>query len=252
MKKLFALLAISFLILTSCSKDETVLPITAKQNLPEVSSFKNNRAVYTYTGNKISIIDSPGKLFTFTYSGNLITKIVVKQTQGDYSDTYETVNEYDTNDRLVKEIVYTSQIATKTVYTYNSDNTIYFEMFQGDSTNQNSLYRTGVIYLNSNNEVIQKDQYLNGILSEREEYTYDNKNSVFKNIIGYNRIFSIFGYDHKIGRVNNITNCRYISYAPFNSDVSNPSEYTYNSDNYPESISTNYGNLILSEVFFYK
>ncbi|WP_147298233.1 hypothetical protein [Flavobacterium aquicola] len=117
----------------------------------------------------------------------------------------------------------------KRVYVYNSDATISFTESSVALTDQNTT-KTGKIWLNEEGEVSKIEEYKDNVLFSKREYTYDDKNNISRNIIGYNKLFliDVLGITHNI-----LTYKRYDSNNVLNSGYSN--KYTYNSDNYPVS-----------------
>lgn len=191
MKKLFALVSAFALVFTSCSNDED----DNSNNIPDVlvtkiiETYDDNSTYtteYVYSGTKlVSSTGSDGEYELFTYTGNLITKIEYFLSD-DTLDELETYT-YDSSDRLISFVrVFPTNTdwGNKETYTYNTNGTISVNYYSGDYNSQTNLDQTGVI------------TFLNGEISQiatsdgnTDDYTYDNKNNPFKNVLGYNKIY---------------------------------------------------------------
>jgi hypothetical protein len=137
---------------------------------------------------------------------------------------------------LIEEVnlFYSNNTAEKRVYTYNND-IITFQVYSGNFLNQNTIGNSGIIYKNTFGDVAKVENYNGANLLNKTEYTYDSKNSIFKNALGYDKLVSIF----ESGKVNNIT-----SSTTFNDggDIINQYNniYTYNSSNFPIAVTTSF------------
>ena len=232
MKKITLLLSIITLIFSSCSSSsddsnttnaQDVLPVTIVDNSPVDGVSTSN---FTYNGKKIvKIISDDGFESVYTYSGNLITKI---QSYLDGNlETTETLA-YNSSNQLISYSDNSLFGLISESYTHNTDGTISFSRSEdGD------LYSTGVITLVGNDvsKVVTNYEF---DLTTTNIYTYDTKNSPFKNIVGYKWILlcgvsenQSDGCDHNILTYTD-------SESPFNNYTCT---YTYNSLNFPTFIS---------------
>lgn len=188
MKKIFLLLSIALLILQSCSSgDESnsgSSAILCKKIVQGGSTFD-----YVYNGNKIEKIMFGGQTIRkYYYTGDLITKvedIIDNQVRIISTFTYS-------NNKLVSHlsIVYPDPAdpfdpiyAQKTDFTHNSNNTISYEIYSGTPEEQSTLENNGTITL-INGEIGIVENNLGTITN----YTYDNKNSPFKNVLGVDKV----------------------------------------------------------------
>lgn len=186
------------------------------------------------------------QLQTFTYSGNLITE-TSRFLNGHSVADFEVKYEYDVNQQLIKETFfdYQSSTADKKVFTYYSDNTVFYQTYSGDLTNQTTLGRNGVFYLNANGEVFKKEEFYQGNLSLRSEYTFDAKNNIFKNVTGFAKLIT-----YQNGRFNNVlTSNNYDSGGTLVYGVS--AQYTYNFGNFPISVITTSNGSSSTTQYFY-
>jgi len=241
MKKIMCIIAIGVAMLTSCSEDDSVIVPEVNQEVVLLKQTINSNVLvldYAYEGNKLmSIINNQGTTTTLTYTGDLITRI---------DKSYNDVNgspqalfiemEYDSNDKLSSYIKYEADgiIARRYELTYNAG---YYtkKTYWGDYTTQALLAATDHVYIENGNITTI-------IISETEsryEYLYDTKNAPLKNILEVD-VFSILENDvlFKSGySVNNISSHTYAEMVviSYNSPVTN---YSYNSNDYPETSTT--------------
>lgn len=188
----------------------------------------------------------------FTYNGNKLVK-------GVYTDGYEDRFFY-TGDRITKieYVTDTGEVQARELFTYDSEGMLteyrfleldwdYEEKSTFEVTGTNTVletYYSGTIdspsedwtavLTMSNGEVIQKVQ--TGWDGDTTyTYTYDTKNSPFKNVTGYGAIAYVAAGDHEIeGFSRNILSIHNdtdgINYTV--------NTFTYNSDNYPSTLNS--------------
>jgi hypothetical protein len=142
---------------------------------------------YIYNGNKMDRIMANGQLNTkYYYTGNLITKnegYIDNQLRWITTYTYE-------NGKLASRLFVdlnpdpdpSITSGLKTIYTYISNDTISYENYSGTATEQDTLISMGEITL-LNGQVVQNEGP-DGITIA----TYDNKNSPFKNVTGFDKL----------------------------------------------------------------
>ncbi|NMH26667.1 hypothetical protein [Flavobacterium silvaticum] len=225
MKKIAFLLGFVAISLTSCSSDDSgsstddgsddvlIKKIVYTDDTDDFTQVIQ----YTYSGNKIvQATYDDGSVDTYTYSGDLITQI--DQTMGSqllYRDSFT----YDGNGRLtlyVSQDIEDEWEETES-FVYNSDGTV--------TSNYDGLIST--LHF-ENDEVTQMVQ--TGF--DTYTYTYDGKNSPFKNVTGYSKIAFANHGDHEFfGAKQNIISIH---------DDTNDIDYmtntlTYNANNYPTS-----------------
>ena len=244
MKKLLYLFSAIALTLASCSSEDDSNNISDVLVTKIIETYEDNSTYtteYVYSGTKlVSSTDSDGEYQLFTYTGNLITKIEYFLSD-DTLDQVETYT-YDSSDRLISFVrVFPTDTdwGNKETYTYNTNGTIFVNYYSGDYNSQTNLDQTGVI------------TFLNGEISQiatsdgnTDDYTYDNKNNPFKNVLGYNKIY--FTDALTDGVVNNI-----VTMTSSSTGGSYVNTNTYNSNDFiltSESVSS--VETISSEFFY--
>ena len=231
MKKLIlTILASSFLL--SCSSDSS----NDDSNNPSSSGLLVKTITYygvtttlNYSGNKATyFLGSDGSTSTFTYNGDLIIK--EEQTGGSSLNSIITYNY--SNNLLTSSNSTNSSSNYNSTYTYNSDGSI-TEIRNGNTSN--STEKNVLFYSQGNCVKIENYTFFDGVytLNETIIYTYDNKNSPFKNITG------VYTAYYPTGNVN-VNNC----ISQINKNASGEITYTaqtayqYNAQNFPISETT--------------
>jgi hypothetical protein len=231
----------------SCSKSDSESNDSSSILLKKtVNSTGNFTTEYIYDGNKLLRINtSAGVYVLHTYSGNLIMK--AGQYYNNDQRITETIYTYnaDNNISSAKTIDNQGSIGNTTLYNYNADGTISYEEYSGDATNQNTLIRTGKIWRNNEGEISKIETYQNGVLVFRKENTYDDKNASLKNIIGFDKLL----LSDSGNKRNIVTSKTYDANGALTSGYSN--QITYNSNNYPSSMTTTLNTGSTSTVQYY-
>lgn len=256
MKKILFVICASLLVLSSCSnddgKDDTAIndSVLLKKVIFK-DGTSSNFLEYSYIGNKLKRI-SPNSsnlvFFDFTYNGDLIDGS--KRYDENKELIFEAIYGYDNKQRLVSEKIISKFYVSgsKRIFVYNSDGTISFTEFTGDLVGHDQIVKTGIIWVNDEGETIKVEEYEGNALLSKAEYTYDDKNNIYKNILGYNKLFLL----GEIPKTHNILTCKkYDSNNVLTYSYSNM--YSYNSDNYPVSVITTYedGHLGNTEWVYY-
>jgi hypothetical protein len=243
MKKLLYLFAFLTVFLSSCSSDNDdssslVLLKKYVETLEDGSTFTMN---FNYNGNKL--LGSTGDFnssSTVTYNGNLITKI---EYFNGSTLTQENIYQYNNNDKLINfksnEYYSTSgNYGTSVDYTYNSDGTVSFSKYSGDLSLPLTLSSEGYFTFDSHGRVTSAVQD-NGYT---ETFTYDDKNSPFKNILGIDKL--PFEGDYANNFINNFI-IRTNTYSGSNFTL------TYNSNDYLSIEIEDDGDEITTTQYFY-
>lgn len=239
MKKIyFFLSAIAIVSLASCSDSDNesstnpstdVLPkkIVWEQDDPDGFNYE---ITYTYNGNKlIQGTDNDGTIERYTYTGDLITKI---EEIYDGVVEFQELFEYDSTGRLVlhkyQELL--DDYQERNVLVYNTDGTV----------TQNSYNET----LNSTATVpsVYTLSFENGEMTKivqqgysTYKYTYDGKNSPFKNVTGYAAVSYITHGDFETeGKNQNILSV--VDQTHNQSYMANTIQY--NANNYPTKVTS--------------
>jgi len=240
MKKILYMIAIGVAMLTSCSEGESAqaLPVSQNEILLKQTIHSSGLVMdYAYEGNKLmNIINNQGDTTTFTYTDDLLTRIdkIYNDVSGNPQALFVLL-EYNSNNTLSNYIKYEPDGVTSRRFelTYNAG---YYtkDTYWGDYTSQVLLFETNYVYMENGN--------VTTILSDFEnidDYLYDMKNAPLKNILEV-EVFSILENDvlYRSGySINNI-----ISYTQTDMAViyyySPVTNYTYNSNDYPEISTT--------------
>jgi len=224
MKKIIALAAIALFII-SCSGDNSQTTNSSDTVLLKklVSTDEDGNVItynYTYDGSKlVSVIGTDGSTATYNYTNEHITykKYVVTEY---ISETF--TQHYD-NGKIKSEIFNyifpehpTDNYNESKIYTYNNDGTGLIHYLKQHAENIVSEFDYTIIYSDDSLVI----NYENGT---SYTYTYDGKNSPFKNVLGANEIAE------NQNLMTLIANSESAQYT-FEDNV-----YEYNSDNYPIS-----------------
>ena len=240
MKKIFYLLSTSMLLLQGCSSDSgnsnnntstDILCKTIKFNESDASNIRNYRTEFTYVGNKFNerkdyYNDVLTSKRVYVYTGNLITE----------------EKKYDENNILVQNKTYTYNgsgqlisilnidnnnnnvwVGYKSNFVYNQNGTITELSYSGDVNTQNTLDETTTYTLQNN--ILVSQITIGGTYTTSYSFTYDTKNSPFKNVIGFNNF--IANQEHNLLQT--------IQSDGVNSPIIEDFQYIYNSDGYPTS-----------------
>ncbi|BEV03565.1 hypothetical protein [Chryseobacterium gambrini] len=252
MRTKIMLLSVALLAI-SCSNDSnTIDPVNSTPILLTKLMDNNETYVYTYNGSKIvqekGLVD--GDISNFTYTGDLITKII--STSSGASPSTETFT-YDSANRLIKAEDISGSNSTVTTFNYlSADHVTIIE--KHTSGNYVKTY-TRDAYLNTDGSLKSYTQTIqatqNGTIVETgtgnlQPIVYDNKNNPFKNVTGLRNIQIYYQVDQSANHnvtsyklVNNTTGSGSsgISYDIFTLT------YQYNSNDFPtQSILKSYDN----------
>jgi hypothetical protein len=253
MKKIIYLLTAT-IIIVSCKKTDSVvntIPQTQPQQtyiLPTkiviIDANGTNTSSFSYNGNKLTTIVGINSNVSYTYTGNLVTKITATNT-----GSLVALN--------IEDFVYNADSTLSSITTYNENNAsgqiVKTKSILRLTYNPNAviIQRNSTIDINSGAETpdnfsiantftngnISKKSNINFISPNTTEQTieYDLKNSPYKNVLGYNRLFK------ERSNTNNLIKQTIVNTIFFNgqtivtSDVYTRS-YLYNNDNFPTEI----------------
>lgn len=251
MKKLVYLLSITFLLLQSCSPSDNNDSNTDSTNVVLVKKIVNSdeESNLSYDGTKLTKITlTGGEHVNITYSGDLITKmewfssnnVSDQRIEYSYSSNKLTLAKlYSTNNKLVE---------TSTL-TYNSD---------GSITDLESTYNGGTLptstttyikYFDSVGNLIKQEQFSNNILYGTTNYTYDTKNSPYKNITGWSTLVPSLGTNFL--RVNNLLSEKQFINGSSNVFYEILYVYQYNSKDFPTSQTSTINGQTSTETYYY-
>lgn len=248
MKKLIlGLSVIVFSISCSSNNDDDVPtdPVVEIPVLPTKLSFSTDTpATIKYNGNKIAEISFIDGKYVYEYTGNLITKIVeyngagVKEITTDFSYS---------NDKLVKMVAVETNSTKTTTYSYPDANSISFIETRNYTSAGTPQVDKDVTTLTLNNGNILGEEttysHNNSVAGKiSSTYTYDDKKSVYSNVLGYDKIIA---YNYSTMDDNTASKNNLLTKNQTNTTVSgsvskykNVNTITYSSAGYPTQIMT--------------
>lgn len=225
MKTYTYLLSILFAMFMSCSSGDSSNSTTSQDVLiKKIISSEGWSETFFYDGNKlIKIAFDDGTSRVVTYSGNYIVKTEIRDASNTFRGEYETFD-YLNNRVSQHKSYYNNIIVYQGDYIYNSNGTII-------TINEKNYNSSGVLSSTSNkrqyvdsNGSLTKTEILNSsnVITQTDNFTYDVKNGVYKNILGFSAVPSMM-----MGKFNLSSHI-----SPYISIVYS---YQYNSQNYPIS-----------------
>ncbi|AQY21407.1 hypothetical protein [Riemerella anatipestifer] len=266
MKKVFYLLSMAILpafLAVSCNRNDDEPTPTPKEELllpskEEITYYDNNTLrttvnSFTYDGTKltkvVSVSDDEEYATTFTYQDNLLVKVK--------SDEEDRVFEYDSKGNLVKEtqvLSYDNTTVTD-IYTYELNKSSVNVTYNRKNVNGDELrleeVGTYTYTLTPNKQVAKivgkktstsydgSSTYVYETAVE-ENYTYDDKNSVYKNISGFDKLgYSQAAVKVALGGINNVLTKSSKYNIIDNTDVythTDTYKYIYNDKNFPVEV----------------
>jgi YD repeat-containing protein len=244
MKKIICLLSFVLVSLASCSHDddagivnmnpnEVLLQKTLTRSYSSSSSDDVNGLMTTlwfYNGKKLNYTQtSRGVRTNYFYTGDLITRIEENGVESTY--------EYDDSDRLISISVDGHPSAN---YTYNPDGTVTIVQHN----------ETKTLYFTAGEIKKVVTNYEADSFSTTHEYSYDDKFSPTKNIIGFDKIY--VNLNHLNGCFRNVTSRSYIDSDGIDGLVIKT--LTYNAIGFPTTAQSRDNHLVDSYdmQFFYE
>lgn len=245
MKKLFLVFSAFALVFSSCSTSsadpDPVTPVTPPSSvlitkLIRISGGTTVITNFTYNGNKlVSTIYDNGKSNSYTYTGDLITKI--EKFSGTVLNSRELFT-YNVDEKVTSYILITystSNYGTRFDYVYNSNGTISITKYTGNETSQTVLASTGKAFLTSG-QITKVEEYVPVIgtspaYTKTSNYVYDTKFDAFNNVTGLNKLMFkgyVAGLDGNAHNMLSVTSLNGTSTT--STDVTS---YIYNASNYP-------------------
>jgi hypothetical protein len=255
MKRIVLLLIVVTIAFTSCSKsEEALVEVTPAPNVVLLRTGNIDGAIsnFTYTGNKLNERTSGTKRYIYTYTGDLISRIeyINGTTHKDYKDfTYE-----GGDLKTYIQDVAINNYKTKRTYTYNANGTVTYVSVSVDKTTgaETSLGSGTFNFVNGNfvkDYSASSNQPVTGVTTNNFDYIFDNKNSPYKNILGFNKLIT----EIEICSVNNFTKETLFNQYTGNSGTTRviTYEYEYNSDGYPtKRTEKDSNNVVLSTMLY--
>jgi hypothetical protein len=232
MKKVYLLLILVSLFFNACSSDSSSDTTSGGPLLKQITTFSDNSSyvsTYNYNGNKIaSIVSDTGTSFQFSYTGNLITSM--NRSFG--TDLVMRLEySYDGSGKLIREdfFDYDNEYQEIHIYTYNTDNTVIQETYEGDAVTPEAFLGKIKIYLNDTEQFVKLAAFESGIWVTKKEVTYTDYFSPLRNITGFSKILTSSADGKNVFAT--YTNLNNVDYPTLND--SSVFDYTLNGLNYP-------------------
>jgi hypothetical protein len=267
MKKIILVLSAFVFIFNSCSTSSTdpvtpVIPVTLPSGvlLTKTITTSNTGVIvtnnYNYNGNMLNSVTSTNKSSQITYSGDLITKI--EDFSGTILKSRETFS-YNASNNLSSliEIDFSATptiSANRTDYTYLANGDITEIIYSGDLTSQTNQESTGKLFF-TNGEITKHESYYpltidHVAYTSTKNYSYDSKNSPYKNITGLSKIWFFLYFMGSFN--NNVTSLNNSSTLGPVSSFNYVNSYAYNTLDYPtKQTSLRNGTLPFITEYFY-
>ena len=241
MKKAIRFLLISFLALaiTSCSNEDNHQEKLLKRVIEVNQDGSSSTTNLTYNGDKIVSIISETKSETFTYTGNLITRI----SSLDIPNQEVTVFDYIyANNKLTKVICSENYELN---FVHNSNGTVSYEKTMLDTNNNEVLVYHGTLSFQGQNALEDErvlDNTATNVLSKEEvRFVYDAKRNPLHNIVGYSKLldrFSTISANNAVSSTE-IVSTTYLDTAQGTSSALQfPRSYQYDHSGYPTEITS--------------
>lgn len=235
MKKATVFLFVCLSVLYSCSGSRDGDLKLLKKSIETTADGTSMTTLFTYDGHKIVSIDGVLQHQDFTYTGDLISKIVTLDKVNQQSSTVE----YTYLEGKLVNVNAPGNYIIK--YIHNSDQTISYEKFSISQGNQEVKVFHGTLrFLNENfkNDDRILDNVGVGVLSEYSlSFEYDTKKNPFRNILGFDKLL-----DHNEGiSINNNLITMVTSSITINDQITSSANFykgsfKYDSDNYPTEL----------------
>jgi hypothetical protein len=174
--------------LSSCSNEavELVQPQLLKTVVEVSVDGTSTKTTLNYDGNKIQSIDKADAYLEFSYTEDLITKIINKDKVSKHANTLQ----YSyTQGKLVKIVSSDNYVIN---YIHNDDNTVYYEKVTKDVQNKDVKIYHGTLYFQNDN-LVKDEQVLDNIepnISSKKSLNvvYDNKINAMRNVLGFSKL----------------------------------------------------------------
>ncbi|MFE3848854.1 hypothetical protein ACFX5D_12850 [Flavobacterium sp. LB3P45] len=266
MNKLTTIIGVLFLIIISCSENETKEPTNENKNpliktIKEISSTNGLSTSFTYDGFKIKEATTTGLnvgqfKIIYTYTGDLIT-----QEDGYINDILYVSTEYTYENNRLKTTIFKDTNSgtisppmnqTKLVYNYLSGNIVDIDIYTYSNVWQlHYSFPKVKVHFNGGNILKREKFNSEGALISTINYEYDNSPNIYKNIIGFDKLFFINSFENNFNRhfdIKDISNTNNIKRIPSENEYYG---YNYNLDGYPKE-KLNYYNYGLGQYIIEK
>lgn len=237
MKKTVLLFIAIGATLTSCSSedstpDDSSTDVLIKKIIFDYSeNIYDGTITYTYNGNKLVEGNyNDGSKEKYYYNGNNIIKI--EYLAADNELEYQELFSYNSDGKLSEYRAqdFLDDSEEKSLFAYNANSTITETQVYGEINNTNTTGGQSTLHV-SGDELIKVEHLFPG--GSTYIYSYDAKNSPFKNVTGYGAIALAAAGDHELfGNKQNISSI----VDQTNSSAYTTNTNTYNSEAYPTSV----------------
>jgi hypothetical protein len=233
MKKIYLLLILISVLFSACSGDSSDDPsdLAIGPLVRQATTTSDNSTSilnYFYNGHKITkIVSDTGLTFRFTYSGNLI--MTLERVWGEDDVAQRADYTYDANGKLIEDTFsdFDNDWQETHVYTYNTDQTVIQEAYDGTTVSPENYMGKTKRSLNNNGEVTELAAFENGDWVIKTQMTYTSYYSPMRNVVGFNKLM-VNGTNYMYATYANINN---VDYPQLNE--SSVFDYTVNALNYP-------------------
>ena len=236
MKKSALLFGATLLALTfySFSVNDMGSSVLVKTITNSTETGTNTPIKLTYYGNKIVTTGA----VTFSYTGDLITKVA--SLEGSNVECIEYT--YDGKGKLLSEIVKNNRgrgtilkLSETYSYTYNADGTVTVHA-QNYPNGVTATAIESIKFTILNGNVVREEHFdTDGVSTDLTVCEYDNKNSIYKNVTGADKLIVArnFGDNNK----NNVVKTTRTSGSGqhYSSSITT-NVYTYNAQGYPQTM----------------
>jgi hypothetical protein len=232
MKKILMLMGgAALLTITACSSDDNNSNSSSSGPVVKRIVYQdedpdgyNSDVTYTYNGNKIvQGVHTDGYVEKFYYSGDRIVKI---EYLTDGAIEAKDLFTYDASGMLTEASTQFDDFEERTTYAMAGANTITQTYYSGPIGNDTPDWTATLTV--TDGEVTQSTHV-------GTSYTYDTKNSPFKNVTGWAAIAHANAGDHELeGSSHNILAIQNNSSSPNYTT----NTYTYNADDYPITVTS--------------
>lgn len=240
MKKAIQILFVSVLMLaiTSCSNDDNNNQEKLLKRLIEVNEDgSSSTADFTYNGNQIVSIVSDTKSETFTYTGDLITRIISMDVPNQTLTTFDYIY---TGAKLTKVICSENYELN---FVHNANGTVTYEKTMLDTNNNEVLVYHGTLFFQGQNaledERVLDNTSVNILSKEEVSFVFDSKKNPLHNITGYTKLldrFATISANNAVSSMETASTTFLDTAQAISSATQYPRNYQYDNDGYPTEI----------------
>jgi hypothetical protein len=184
--KFFWIVSLFIVTLYSCSTDSTNQAKQLKSFVEVSNDGSTSETVLNYSGSNLASMTSEDKVVTFTYTGQLVTRIVEENS---LTQSIVTRDYTYSNGKLVKIV---SSDLYETRYSYLESGAVVYQKVHKDSNgNEINVYHGTLYFANTNlikDERILDDAGVNVLSKETVTYQYDSKINPVHELTGFDKL----------------------------------------------------------------